>query len=396
MRSGMVLGDLRVQKLTRSGGGSSYTILGPDASVVGEADDFLREYDGRGTQKTYAYHLVDHLRWRQREQLTTETITLRDLHRYMGAVGANVAMPFGQPWRTPPKCPYNASALQVTASCLKGFYLHRSGLGVNPALGVALAVRRLPTRADRDRSLLGHTLTSVSANPLAPKSGPSRRHPKMLPDGAAVELLAAVTSARDKLVVTWLSDTALRVGGLAGLHLVDLHLRPDAGCGECKSPHLHVCHRPGNPNEAAAKTKPDWRFRDGVVSGGEIVRVSPAMISSYFEYMTTEYQSFASDHGMLLIQLFGLARGEPWTTDGVRGMLRRAGKKAALPGRIKPHAFRHTFTSAVLDASGGDLLVAKTAGNWSSVKTVDEIYGHPDLHSPEFISALRQVWGEEE
>jgi hypothetical protein len=42
MRSGMVLGDLRVQKLTRSGGGSSYKILGPDASVVGEADDFRR------------------------------------------------------------------------------------------------------------------------------------------------------------------------------------------------------------------------------------------------------------------------------------------------------------------------------------------------------------------
>lgn len=89
------------------------------------------------------------------------------------------------------------------------------------------------------------------------------------------------------MVVTWLSDTSLRVGGLTGLHLVDLHLRENAAWGECRSPHLHVCHRWGNPNRAAAKTKPDWRMTDGVITGGEINRVSPAMISSYFEYMTT-------------------------------------------------------------------------------------------------------------
>ena len=35
----------------------------------GEADRFLREHDGSGTQRTYAYLLVDHLRWLDRECL---------------------------------------------------------------------------------------------------------------------------------------------------------------------------------------------------------------------------------------------------------------------------------------------------------------------------------------
>ncbi|MFK0182552.1 integrase [Streptomyces xanthochromogenes] len=396
-RSRVVLGDLRVQVLERAGGSRSYTIVWPDGSVDEEADCFLRQFDGSGTQKTYAYSLVDHLRWRIREGLTTEAITLLDVKRYMGAVGAKVPMPFGQPWRLPPQRPYGDSALQVAAACLKGFYLSSCARnGVNDELRGALSVTRLPTTMDRSRAFLGHVKKSMPANPLARKNPPRRRHPKMLPDGAKPDLLEAVNTARDEMVVRWLADTSLRIGGLTGLHLVDLHLRENAACGECKSPHLHVCHRGGNPNRAAAKIKPDWEMVDGVITGGEIYRASPAMISTYFAYMTTDYAKYATGHGMLLIQLAGVNTGEPWTADAARGMLRRAGRRAELPGRITPKAFRHQFTNDVLDVSDGDPHIAKTVGNWASARMVDEVYGHPDLHSAEFTAALRTVWGEAE
>ncbi|AYN43304.1 integrase [Streptomyces dangxiongensis] len=396
-RSRVVLGDLRVQVLERAGGGRSYTVVWPDCTVDAEADSYLRPFEGSGSQKTYAYSLVDHLRWRIREGLSTETITMRDLHRYMGAVGAQVPMPYGQPWRVPPQRPYGASALQVAAACLKGFYLNAcASKGVNGELREALAVTRLPTRVDRDRALLGHVKTSMTANPLAPKRPPRRRHPKMLPEGAKVDLRGVMNTARDEMVLQWLSDTSLRPGGLAGLHLMDLHLRENAACGECKGPHLHVCHRWGNPNRAAAKIKPEWKVADGVITGGEIYRASPAMISSYFKYMTTEYAKYATGHGMLLIQLTGPNRGEPWSADAARGMLRRAGRRAGLPGRITPKAFRHQITNDVLDVTNGDSMVAKAVGNWASARMVDEVYGHPDLHSPEFTAALQAVWGEDE
>ena len=93
---GMVIDDLRVQAMVRAGGGRSYTIVWPDGTLHEEADGFLRLSDGTGTQKTYAYYLVDHLRWRERERLSTESMTLRDLHRYMGAAGARVPIPYGQ------------------------------------------------------------------------------------------------------------------------------------------------------------------------------------------------------------------------------------------------------------------------------------------------------------
>ena len=388
----VVIGDLRVQRIDRDGGRRSWTIVWPDGSEHSEADRFLRTHDGSGTQRTYAYLLVDHLRWLERECLSLDRVGLWDLQRYMGLLGAEVRMPLGQPWRDG-KRPYGPAALSITASCLKGFYMHRAALGVNAELGTALDRARLPSRADRRRRFLGHTTTTLPANPLAPH-GPPRRHPKMLPDGAKDRLLETVRSARDRLAVTWLSHGGLRIGELCGLHLVDLHLRDDANCGQCRTPHLHVCYRPGNPNRAEAKTKHPWRVEDDTVTGGLIQRVSPAMIHTYFDYITTEYPCGGTDHGMLLVQLHGAGAGQSWAPVAARRMLARAGQRAGL-GLVRPHAFRHSFTSAVLDAAGGNTVIARDAGGWASATMVDEVYGHVDVHDPVFDAALRTVWGEQ-
>jgi integrase len=387
----LVIGQLRVQKLTRGNGRRSWTIVWPEGTEHPEADRFLRRHEGSGTQRTYAYLLVDHLRWLERECLELGAVTLRDLERYMGIVGAEVAMPLGEPWRVG-KRPYGRAALSTAAACLKGFYVHQAALGVNGDLGGKLGRSRLPTRADRSRSFLGHVKTEMPANPLAPP-GPHRRHPRMLPDGARERLLATVNSARDAVTVTWLADGGLRIGELCGLHLADLHLRDGAACGQCRSPHVHVCHRPGNPNGAEAKTKRPWRLEDGTVTGGLVKRVSPAMVHAYFDYMTREYPRDRAGHGMLLVQLHGANAGQPWAPVGARRMLGRAGERAGL-GKVKPHEFRHSFTSAVLEASGGDLLIARDAGGWASTAMVDEIYAHVDVHDSAFDAALRTVWGE--
>ena len=48
----------------------------------------------------------------------------------------------------------------------------------------------------------------------------------------------------------------------------------------------------------------------------------------------------------------------------------------------------------MLDASRGNVLIARDAGGWASATIVDEIYGHVDVHDPVFDEALRTVWGE--
>jgi hypothetical protein len=239
----------------------------------------------------------------------------------------------------PASGPYGRSALRTAAACLKGFMCIRRHWGVNRELGDQLARTRLPTRADRRRALLGHLGRELPANPLAPQAA-RRRHPKMLPEGARDKLLGVASTARDRLVITWLSDGGFRVGELYGLHFADLHLREDAGCGECRAPHVHVGHRAGNPNRAAAKAGP------GMVSSGR--------------------------HG-----------------------LRRAGQ-ACLPG-YGAHLLRlpdQRVSAARPGHSGGNLLIARDAGGWASATIVEEIYAHVGVHDPAFDAALRAVWGE--
>ena len=206
-----IVGQLRVQEIFLSGGRRSWTILWPEGAVHEEADRFLRRYDGEpGTQRTYAYLLVDHLRWLERDALQLNAVRLRDLQRYMGLVGAAVRVPLGEPWRIG-KQPYGTATLGTAASVLKGFYLGLAHEQVSVELRRDLDRTRLPSKADRNRSLLGHVSSTMPANPLAPRKG-GRRHPKMLPDEGRGRLLRKASTTRDRMIVTWLYDGGIFSG----------------------------------------------------------------------------------------------------------------------------------------------------------------------------------------
>lgn len=103
--------------MTRKDGRRSWTIVWPEGTVHRDADRFLRQHEGSGTQRTYAYLLVDHLRWLERECLALDAVGLRDLERYMGVVGAEVRAPLGEPWRVG-KRPYGHATLSTAAACV--------------------------------------------------------------------------------------------------------------------------------------------------------------------------------------------------------------------------------------------------------------------------------------
>ncbi len=278
-------GDLRVQLVNHRDGSRWGVVLDVgSASFHARADVFLASF-GEGTQRTYAYHLVDHLRWLVAGRFAEETVTIEDLRRYLALCGAEHAGPLGVPWR---KRPLGEAALAVRATCLKGYYLDLTVReDVNPVLRAALSARRLASHRDRDRSVLGHLVTSVASNPLA-RGAPPRRHPRLLPDGARDRMLAAVRTARDRMIVTWLSDSGMRIGELCGLWFCDLHLRAGHRCGERKGPHVHIVKR-RNPNHASAKTGRAVKIVEGVITGGTIRRASPAMVDSYHEYVAEDY-----------------------------------------------------------------------------------------------------------
>lgn len=213
----------------------------------------------------------------------------------------------------------------------------------------------------------------------------------MLPDGAATAVLEAVRTARDKMIVTWLADSGLRIGELCGLWFCDLHLVTGHACGERAGPHVHVVRR-ANPNGARAKTARPARLVAGTVTGGTVRRVSPAMVAAYHQYLIEDYHRMRAlaQHDLVLVQLAGERAGEPLSPHGARQMLERAGRRAGL-GLVTPHAFRHTWASALTGATGGNTKAVADEGGWVSAKTVEDAYAHLS-GDPALEDALRRVW----
>ena len=346
---------------------------------------------GEGTQRTYAYHLVDHLRWLAANGYREDSITIQDLLRYLALCGAHHYGPLGTPWRA---APLGESARAVRAACLKSYYLDLTTReNVNAELRATLSMRRLPNSGDRDRSMLGHLITSLSANPLSHGAAP-RKHPRTLPDGTREAMLDAVRTARDRMIVTWLSDSGMRIGELCGLWFCDLHLRKDHPCGERQGPHAHIVKRL-NPNRASAKTGLPAMVVDGIVSGGTVRRASPAMVASYHEYLAEDYHRVRAlaQTDLVLVQLVGERTGDALSTHGARQMIERAGRRAGL-GLIKPHAFRHTWATALTEATVGNTKAVADEGGWMSARTVETTYAHL-AGDPALEAALNEIWSEQ-
>ncbi|HEV2068689.1 MAG TPA: hypothetical protein VGR26_02725 [Acidimicrobiales bacterium] len=157
--------DLRVQLVSHRDARRSYVVLDVETGCVHpRAERFLAPF-GEGTQRTYAYHLLDHLRWLASTGYAEENVTIEDLKRYMALGGAEHAGPLGIPWR---QRPLGLATQGVRANCVKGYYLDLTTReDVNVPLRAALSERRLANGRDRDRSVLGHLTISVAANPLS-------------------------------------------------------------------------------------------------------------------------------------------------------------------------------------------------------------------------------------
>lgn len=80
-------------------------------------------------------------------------------------------------------------------------------------------------------------------------------------------------------------------------------------------------------------------------------------------------------------------RGRPLSTQGVRQLLARHMKEAAVGGHITPHMFRHTFATALLDA-GVDIRYIQSLLGHSSISTT-EIYTHVATGRQSMILAQR-------
>lgn len=369
----------RVQRVTHPDGRRSYWIFSAAGELHQGALEVLKRFK-ETTQQTYAYGLVDHLNWLSANQLSVSAVTEDDLRRYMnGLTGQGVGV-FGTAWRGRP--PVGASAGSNAASVIKAFYL--TSRETRPAVIEWLS---------RETATVRRGGRAVAANPLSPRKGSAR--PRFLPDEVIGSLLApgVLTTARDQMIVRWLIDAGIRVGGMCGLRFTDLHLIRDHPCGQRRDPHVHIVDREDNANRARAKAYYASRVSpDGHVLDGVIRAVSDEMVGTFYSYLLDEFHPVQHlvRHEQVLVHVKGRTAGAALTTSGVRKMLRRACGRAGLNGYVTPHAFRHRAAAKLMAASDFNAdLVAQEFG-WASPTQVTGLYGRGA--NSESIKFLQRAW----
>ncbi|WP_406276502.1 tyrosine-type recombinase/integrase [Nocardia sp. NBC_00881] len=375
-----------VRKVRHRDGRLSHWIFTPAGEVHRPALAVLTRY-GTATQETYAYSLVDHLNWLHVNNRGPDSVTFDDLRRYMSGVTGQADGVYGLAWRRPDQKPLGTSAAGNVATVVKAFYLSLQVTGeVRPDLVEALTSGRSFTQHGRSKR-------SIESNPLAPRKG--SRRPRFLPDEIVEALFepGVLTTARDVMIVTWLHDGGLRVGGLCGLRFCDLHLTRHHPCGQRADPHVHVVGRDDNPNGARAKSYVSASpTRDGYTVDGVIRAVSDDMISTFYAYLLDEFHPIQHlvDHEQILVHLGGATAGAALHTGGVRKVLGRACDRAGLDVRVLPHSFRHKAAAGLYAESDFNAeLVAQEFG-WSSPAMVTDVYGKSaNRHAMKF---LQQAW----
>jgi integrase len=381
-----VYGDrFTVRQVRHRDGRQSYWIFAPDGEVHRPSLSVLKGY-GSSTQQTYAYSLVDHLNWMRVNNKGPDTLTLDELRRYMNGITGTDGI-YGAAWRRPDQKPLGPSAAGNVATVVKAYYVALSASeDVSPELIEALQ----PTSV-RDRRGRSHRL--VDANPLAPRK--SARRPRFLPDEVVEALFqpGVLTTARDIMIITWLHDGGIRVGGLCGLRFSDLHLIKHHPCGQREDPHIHIVGRDNNPNGARAKAyKSASVSNDGYVLDGVIRAVSADMVSTFYGYLLDDYHSIQHlvDHEQVLVHTQGRTPGVALTTGGVRKMLRRACRRAGLHAYVVPHAFRHKAAAAFYAATDFNAEMVAQEFGWASADIVTQLYGKSA--NRQSMRYLQQAW----
>jgi integrase/recombinase XerD len=360
--------------LVRMPSGACYwTVVDDELRPVPAADAFLRHVrfgrdDAESTTRSYAGAVALYLTWcglTRRDwrtaagQMSSFILWLRHAPSRGGADAPSVVPgPGAAPVRGPRR-------VNTVLAAVRGFLCFAVDQGEAPAqvlrqLYELADSRGLPAEA-RGEDGAGRLRMRARHRVQVPASRPRRAS-----DEAAVALLGACRSARDRLLVLLLCRAGLRRSEAVGLRREDIHFLVDSSGLGCDFPgsHLHVVRR-DNINGAWAKSR-----------HSRAVPVDGLVVQAHDQYVLERAGvSGASVSDFVFVNLFRPPVGAPVKPGAVNELFTALCRRAGLDRAVVPHAMRHAFASNVLDAGGALDEVQQLLGHGSASST--QVYVHP-------------------
>lgn len=344
-------------------GAVSWTVVGPDGLPIPAAENFLVYLDARelspNTVRTYAYALALFFRFLDEGALDWQEVRLVDLADFivwLRRPAPNVIVLDLSASRRKPR------TVNKILSAVSSFYDYQVRNGCEVAARL-LVWRNIAAR--RYKPFLHHITKSKPQRTTALRLREDRRRPGTLSADEVQALLDGCRHLRDRLLLSLLHETGMRIGQALGLRHEDMRTWD----GE-----ILIVPRADNANGARAKTHVE-----------HVVHVSVALGRLYSDYMHAEYGELDSDY--VFVNLWGGHRGHPLTYAGVYRLVTQL--RASTGVSFAPHMLRHTHATDLLRA-GVRLDIASRRLTHTSVATTADTYSH--LDAEDMRLALAPYW----
>lgn len=354
----------RAHRLVRPSTGTvSWTVVGPDRLPIPAAESFLVYLEARelspDTVRTYAYALALFFRFLDEGALDWQEVRLVDLADFivwLRRPAPNVIVLDLSASRRRPR------TVNKILSAVSSFYDYQVRNGCEVAARLVVW-RNIAAR--RYKPFLHHITKSKPQRTTALRLREDGRHPGTLSAEEVQTLLDGCRHLRDRLLLSLLHETGMRIGQALGLRHEDMRTWD----GE-----ILIVPRADNANRARAKTHVE-----------HVVHVSVALGRLYSDYMHAEYGELDSDY--VFVNLWGGQRGHPLTYAGVYRLVTGLRVSTGVP--FTPHMLRHTHATDLLRA-GVRLEIASRRLTHTSVATTSDTYAH--LDAEDMREALAPYW----
>lgn len=238
------------------------------------------------------------------------------------------------------------STINTILAAVGSFYEYQDRLGIETNISRS---RRFGARSSYKPFLhhinkhhsLRHALIHVRA---------TRRLPQVFSPQQVQALLDACIRRRDRLLLSLLHESGMRIGQALGLRHADIR----SFDGE-----IDIVPR-ANSNGAFAKSRSPYT-----------VHVSKELMALYADYLVHELRE--ASHDYVFVNWWGGRIGTPMTYSTVIDLFRKLSSKTGL--RAKPHMFRHTHATELLRAGWDAAYVQRRLGH-AQIQTTVNTYGH--------------------
>jgi integrase/recombinase XerD len=225
-------------------------------------------------------------------------------------------------------------------SSVRSFYRHQGAARGGARLGQSAALRRRGARGRIDAVVGGSAADGGPA--AAPAAALGVSEPQAANLDEYVAMMAVAGTVRDKLLITVLALTGLRIGQVLGLRRSEMHLMANSRAVGCSvpGPHVHVVRREENENFALSKRRREL-----------VVPAHPWVVGVYAAYCAERDRVPAAClSDFVFVNLAGGELGRAMRDGRAREVVEALGRRAGIERVVTPHQFRHGLGTELVES----------------------------------------------